>query len=124
MSKEFQPLKTLEALKNIEISHVEQEVDEDFNGDWVYDTVEVHDGTFGEKYAYAIAILEKALLSLKQVCDMNIDGALDDLSAIEKNLQAVDDVVYAACLEKFRKITQILSNLKKIKAKMDDKRNG
>ncbi len=62
MSKEY--IEALNVIKNIKMSHVETEEDEDFDGNWVYDTVEVDDGLIKDKYPKQIKILKQALQRL------------------------------------------------------------
>lgn len=49
-TKPSRALKCLEVLGGVEISHTEIEQDEDFNGEWVCDTITVNDGTIEELY--------------------------------------------------------------------------
>ena len=59
-----------EALKNIkeiELSHVEHEQDEDIDGEWVYTDHEVYDGTVAEKYPNEIEVLEKELKDYHEI---------------------------------------------------------
>ena len=55
-------LECLEEIGGIELSHIEYDQDEDFNGDWVYDTREEYDGTIEENYSEAYNTIKQALI--------------------------------------------------------------
>lgn len=73
-------LECLEALGGVEISHTETEQDEDFNGDWVFDTVTVDDGAIEYLYCEYFDTIKNYILktqeqekALKIVFEKNID---------------------------------------------------
>ena len=74
MGKEY--LDALEIIKNIELSHVEYDQDEDFNGDWVFETIEVNDGPIEYSYPEQIDILEQALQRLETIDNAKSSEAL------------------------------------------------
>ena len=83
MSKEY--IEALKVIKNIKLSHVETEEDEDFDGNWVYDTIEVNDGLIGDKYSKQIKILKQALQRLEAIDNANPSEALKELNYIGNN---------------------------------------
>ena len=80
MSKE---LEALNVIKNISLSHVETEQDEDFNGDWVFETVEVDDGVIEDNYPEQIDIIENALKRLEQIDNISPSEAMENLGVLE-----------------------------------------
>ena len=76
MTKE---LEALNIIKNISLSHVETEQDENLDGEWEYTEYEVNDGTIEDNYPDQIDIIEKALLELKAIKESNPSEALEIL---------------------------------------------
>lgn len=68
-------LKCLENLGGIEISHTESDRDEDSNGDWVYDTITVNDGSIKELYYKDFNNVRQALIQVQEKNDK--DTAFD-----------------------------------------------
>ncbi len=64
LEKEFEALETI---KNISLSHIDYEEDEDFEGNRVFDAVEVNDGSVEDNYPEQIDILEQTLTELKAI---------------------------------------------------------
>jgi len=59
-------LECLEALGGVEISHTETEQDEDFNGEWVFDTVTVDDGPIEYLYDEYFNTIKDYILKTQQ----------------------------------------------------------
>lgn len=58
MTKAQEALKTI---KEIELTHMGYESDENYDGEWEYEAVEVYDGTVEDNYPEEIRFLETAL---------------------------------------------------------------
>jgi len=73
--------------------------DEDFDGNWVYDTIEVDDGSIKDKYPKQIKILKQALQRLEAIDNANPSEALEELKELhelaygnEKTSWKIDDI--------------------------------
>lgn len=64
MTKAQEALKTI---KEIELTHMEYESDENYDGEWEYETVEIYDGTVEDNYHEEIRLLEKELKRLEKI---------------------------------------------------------
>ena len=58
-------LKALERIKKIELTHLGYDSDENIDGEWEYEAVEINDGTIEENYPQEINIIEKELKELE-----------------------------------------------------------
>lgn len=56
MTKAQEALKTI---KEIELTHMGYESDENYDSEWEYEAVEVYDGTVEDNYSEEIRLLEK-----------------------------------------------------------------
>ena len=111
MSKEY--LEALKVIKNIKLSHVETEEDEDFDGNWVYDTIEVDDGLIGDKYPKQIKILKQALQRLEAIDNANSSKALKYVNGKIADLE--DDLQHYTMVDKDKcKEFYIRENLKQL----------
>lgn len=77
-------LNALEAIKGIVLSHMEQDVDYDYEENPEYYYHEEYDGTVGDNYSCEIAFIEKALKALGAIknmhdCQANISKILNDI---------------------------------------------
>lgn len=121
MSKE---LEALSIIKNIELSHVEYDEDEDFNGDWVFETVEKYDGTIDDNYYYSeqIDIIEKALLRLEAIDQAKPSEALKCLERMWCDLPQYYEEEYNTvkqALLKAQEQEKVLSIIKEKNVDMD-----
>ncbi|MBO7691934.1 MAG: hypothetical protein J6T10_04780 [Methanobrevibacter sp.] len=71
--KSDRALECLEVLGGVEISHTETERDEDFNGEWVYETITVNDGTVEELYYEYFNTIKNYILKTQQKKKVNTD---------------------------------------------------
>lgn len=65
-TKSSRALECLEALGGVEISHTETEQDEDFNGEWVFDTVTVDDGPIEYLYCEYFDTIKNYILKAQE----------------------------------------------------------
>lgn len=65
-TKSSRALECLEALGGVEISHAETEQDEDFNGEWVFDTVTVDDGPIEYLYCEYFNTIKNYILKAQE----------------------------------------------------------
>ena len=77
-------LNALEAIKGIVLTHMEQDVDYDYEDNAEYSYHEECDGTVGDNYPCEIAFIEKALKALGVIknmhdCQANISKILNDI---------------------------------------------
>ena len=69
-------LKALKTIKEIELSHIEYDEDEDMDGEWVYDTYEEYDGTIEENYSDEIKTIETSVKALEIIKKKKVDCAI------------------------------------------------
>lgn len=82
-------LNALEAIKGIVLSHMEQDVDYDYEENPEYSYYEEYDGTVGDNYPCEIAFIEKALRALQVIKDMHEHQV--DISKILNDIEESDD---------------------------------
>lgn len=82
-------LNALEAIKGIVLTHMEQDVDYDYEENREYSYHEECDGTVGDNYPCEVALIEKALKALEVIKDMHNCQA--DISKILNDIEESDD---------------------------------
>ena len=82
-------LNALEAIKGIILTHMEQDVDYDYEDNAEYSYHDEYDGTIEDNYPDEIALIEKALKALEVIKDMHDHQA--DISKILNDIEESDD---------------------------------
>lgn len=82
-------LNALEAIKRIVLTHMEQDVDYDYEENPEYSYHEECDGTIGDNYPGEVAFIEKALKALEVIKDIHSHQA--DISKILNDIEESDD---------------------------------
>ncbi len=88
----------LNTIKEIEMTHTETEQDEDFNGEWVFDTVTVNDGPIEYQFPEEFKILEDELDSsekMKNVILELIDIDPYNVDCVEQCIDVVRTILKA-----------------------------
>ena len=89
-----------ETFKEVDLSHMEYDTDEDYDGEWVYDAVEVDDGTVEDNFPEECAIIDKALKRLEEkehnckVFLKQMSGLASRLAKKEKVLEIIKEKVW------------------------------
>ena len=82
-------LDALGIIKEIELSHMEQDIDYDYEENPEYSYYEAHDGTIEENFPDEIEKIEKALNAFEVIKDMYEHQA--DISKILNDIEESDD---------------------------------